>query len=136
MFVFFFCKVEVWVTRHTPIILCYHLGTCYDSVKKLYAFLSFLLFCRWPVNIVALLMLSIILCSPEAKQIVEDGLSDMAASLLAAYDSGELITALQEGPTGWQKWVKALGKAIKRKVNFPHCCTKKLSSYSYLFVFF
>ncbi|CAO2814799.1 unnamed protein product [Amaranthus hypochondriacus] len=55
------------------------------------------------------------LASPEAKQIVEDGLSDMAASLLAAYDSGELITALQEGPTGWQKWVKALGKAIKRK---------------------
>ena len=79
---------------------------------------------------------SIILCSPEAKQIVEDGLSDMAASLLAAYDSGELITALQEGPTGWQKWVKALGKAIKRKVNFPHCCTKKLSSYSSPLCFF
>ena len=55
---FCFCKeVEVWVTGHTPIILCYHLGTCYDSVKKLYAFQSFLLFCRWPVNIVTLPML-------------------------------------------------------------------------------
>ncbi|MFX6572309.1 hypothetical protein ABTG52_04840, partial [Acinetobacter baumannii] len=55
------------------------------------------------------------LASPEGKPVVEDKLSEVAASLLAAYDSGELATALEEGPTGWQKWVKSFGKSLKRK---------------------
>ncbi|KAL2926747.1 Glutamate--tRNA ligase chloroplastic/mitochondrial [Bienertia sinuspersici] len=59
--------------------------------------------------------LSDTLASPEAKPVLEDGLSDVAASLIAAYDSGELMSALQEGPTGWQKWVKGFGKSLKRK---------------------
>lgn len=55
------------------------------------------------------------LASAEGKPIVEDKLCDMAASLLSAYDSGELIEALKEGPAGWQKWVKSFGKQLKRK---------------------
>ncbi|XP_059664786.1 glutamate--tRNA ligase, chloroplastic/mitochondrial isoform X2 [Cornus florida] len=55
------------------------------------------------------------LASPEAKPILEDRFSEVAASLLTAYDSGELIGALTEGHAGWQKWVKNLGKSLKRK---------------------
>lgn len=56
--------------------------------------------------------------SSEGKTIVEDKLSEVSASLLAAYDSGGLIAALEEGQSGWQKWVKSFGKALKRKVGF------------------
>lgn len=56
------------------------------------------------------------LCSVECKPVLEDRLSEVAASLLAAHDSGELVGALEEGRTGWQKWVKSFGKALKRKV--------------------
>ncbi|CAI9110437.1 OLC1v1010456C1 [Oldenlandia corymbosa var. corymbosa] len=55
------------------------------------------------------------LATPECKPIVEDSLSEVAASLLAAYDNGELFAALEEGQTGWQKWVKSFGKELKRK---------------------
>ncbi|KAK8963258.1 hypothetical protein KSP40_PGU014030 [Platanthera guangdongensis] len=55
------------------------------------------------------------LASTEGKPIVEDKLCDMAASLLSAYDSGELVEALKEGPAGWQKWVKSFGKQLNRK---------------------
>ncbi|GLU04099.1 hypothetical protein SLE2022_212630 [Rubroshorea leprosula] len=55
------------------------------------------------------------LMSSEGKCIVEDKLLEVSASLLAAYDSGELLGALEEGSAGWQKWVKSFGKALKRK---------------------
>ncbi|KAH9611017.1 hypothetical protein KSS87_008750 [Heliosperma pusillum] len=55
------------------------------------------------------------LSSSEAKPVVEDGLPDVTASLVAAYDSGELMAALEEGHAGWQKWVKSFGKSLKRK---------------------
>ncbi|CAN6821697.1 unnamed protein product [Brassica oleracea] len=55
------------------------------------------------------------LASPEAKPAVEDKLHEVAASLVAAYDSGEIPSALAEGQSGWQKWVKAFGKSTKRK---------------------
>ncbi|CAI9769757.1 unnamed protein product [Fraxinus pennsylvanica] len=55
------------------------------------------------------------LASPEGKPFLEDQLSDIAANLLAAYDSGELNCALEEGHGGWQKWVKSFGKTLKRK---------------------
>ncbi|KAF3513649.1 hypothetical protein F2Q69_00004922 [Brassica cretica] len=55
------------------------------------------------------------LASPEAKPAVEDKLHEVAASLVAAYDSGEIPSALAEGQSGWQKWVKAFGKSRKRK---------------------
>ncbi|KAI8027517.1 hypothetical protein LOK49_LG02G04070 [Camellia lanceoleosa] len=55
------------------------------------------------------------LASPEGKPVSEDGLPEVAASLLATYDSGELLGALEEGHAGWQKWVKSFGKSLKRK---------------------
>ncbi|PWA60904.1 glutamate tRNA synthetase [Artemisia annua] len=55
------------------------------------------------------------LSSSEGRGILEDGLPAVAESLLAAYDSGELLAALEEGKSGWQKWVKAFGKSLKRK---------------------
>ncbi|XP_028770214.1 glutamate--tRNA ligase, chloroplastic/mitochondrial-like isoform X2 [Neltuma alba] len=51
----------------------------------------------------------------EVKSILEDKLSEFSASLLAAYDSGEIMAALEEGHAGWQKWVKGFGKSLKRK---------------------
>ncbi|XWS68374.1 hypothetical protein CRYUN_Cryun04dG0084500 [Craigia yunnanensis] len=50
-----------------------------------------------------------------SKLIVEDKLPEVSASLLAAYDSGELLGALEEGHAGRQKWVKGFGKTLKRK---------------------
>lgn len=54
--------------------------------------------------------------SEEAKPVVQDKISEVAWSLISAYDSGELGQALAEGRDGWQKWVKGFGKSIKRKV--------------------
>lgn len=55
------------------------------------------------------------LASAEGKPILEDGVSEVAKSLLAAYDSGELSGALAEGQLGWKSWVKNFGKMLKRK---------------------
>ncbi|KAF5733333.1 glutamate--tRNA ligase chloroplastic/mitochondrial [Tripterygium wilfordii] len=55
------------------------------------------------------------LASSECKTVVEDKLSEVSASLLSAYESGELLNALEEGLPGWQKWVKSFGKSLKRK---------------------
>ncbi|CAB4289137.1 unnamed protein product [Prunus armeniaca] len=55
------------------------------------------------------------LSSLEARPVLEDKLSEFAASFIAAYDSGELLSALEEGHAGWQKWVKSFGKSLKRK---------------------
>ncbi|KAL3655617.1 Glutamate--tRNA ligase, chloroplastic/mitochondrial [Castilleja foliolosa] len=55
------------------------------------------------------------LASPESKAVLEDKLSEVATSLLVAYDSGEFISALEEGSAGWQRWVKSFGKSLKRK---------------------
>ncbi|EXB40441.1 Glutamate--tRNA ligase [Morus notabilis] len=56
--------------------------------------------------------------SPEAKPILEDKLSEFSTSLMAAYDNGEILSALEEGSAGWQKWVKSFGKSLKRKSLF------------------
>lgn len=55
------------------------------------------------------------LMSPESKPVLEDGLSEFSASLITAYDNGELIGALEDGHDGWKKWVKSFGKSLKRK---------------------
>ncbi|CAN0879681.1 Glutamate--tRNA ligase, chloroplastic/mitochondrial [Linum grandiflorum] len=55
------------------------------------------------------------LTSPEGKAVIEDKLSEVSSSLLSAYDSGELGTALEGGHSGWKKWVKDFGKSTKRK---------------------
>ncbi|KAK6920397.1 Aminoacyl-tRNA synthetase, class I, anticodon-binding [Dillenia turbinata] len=59
--------------------------------------------------------LSTTLMSPESKPVLEDKLSEVATSLLAAYENGEILAALEEGHSGWQKWVKSFGKSLKRK---------------------
>ncbi|WCJ32856.1 Glutamate--tRNA ligase [Euphorbia peplus] len=53
--------------------------------------------------------------SPECKSVVEDKLSEVSSALLAAYDSGELPSALEDGPSGWKKWVKSFSKSLNRK---------------------
>ncbi|KAL3514923.1 hypothetical protein ACH5RR_021825 [Cinchona calisaya] len=72
-----------------------------DSDKPLLSLLSYPLYAT--------------LTSPECKPVLDDGLPEVAARLLAALDSGELLGALEEGQTGWQKWVKSFGKLLKRK---------------------
>jgi len=55
--------------------------------------------------------------SDEAEPLLQDNLSGFAASLVAAYDSGDVVAALEEGHAGWQKWVKGFSKSLKRKVS-------------------
>ncbi|XP_058208858.1 glutamate--tRNA ligase, chloroplastic/mitochondrial isoform X1 [Rhododendron vialii] len=55
------------------------------------------------------------LASPEGKPVLQDGLPEVASSLLATYDSGELLGALEEGNVGWKSWVKSFGKSMNRK---------------------
>ncbi|KAI8557394.1 hypothetical protein RHMOL_Rhmol04G0007600 [Rhododendron molle] len=55
------------------------------------------------------------LASPEGKPVLQDGLPEVASSLLATYDSGELLGALEEGNAGWKSWVKNFGKSMNRK---------------------
>lgn len=55
------------------------------------------------------------LASPEGKPVLQDGLAEVASRLLAAYDSGELFGALEEGSDGLKTWVKSFGKSLKRK---------------------
>lgn len=51
---------------------------------------------------------------PLMMQIAEDSFAEVAAAVLAAYDSGDLAAAVAaEG--GFKKWANALGKAQKRK---------------------
>ncbi|CAI9102212.1 OLC1v1000444C1 [Oldenlandia corymbosa var. corymbosa] len=60
--------------------------------------------------------LHVTLATPECKPVIEDdSLSEVAATFLAAYDNGELFAALEEGQTGWQKWVKSFGETLNRK---------------------
>ncbi|XP_004510174.1 glutamate--tRNA ligase, chloroplastic/mitochondrial [Cicer arietinum] len=53
--------------------------------------------------------------SHEAEPVIRDSLAEFCASFVAAYDSGDLVGALEEGQAGWQKWVKGFGKSLKRK---------------------
>lgn len=55
------------------------------------------------------------LCSPGAKEIVDDSLLEVAETIVKAYDTGELQDAIKAGHDGWQKWVKGVGKSLKRK---------------------
>lgn len=68
--------------------------------------------------------------SAEGRPIVQDKLSEVAASLISAYESGELLEALSQGHSGWQKWVKSFGKSLKRKVGtvFGSICSPYLCS--------
>lgn len=52
----------------------------------------------------------------EASTVVlEDGFQQVAETVLAAYDSGDLATALKGGHDGFKDWIKGVGKAQGRK---------------------
>ena len=55
--------------------------------------------------------------SPEVQEILDDHLPEVAQVVLNAYDSGELQNAIKNGHDDWQKWVKSVGKSLKRKVS-------------------
>ncbi|KAG6548554.1 hypothetical protein Mapa_010042 [Marchantia paleacea] len=55
------------------------------------------------------------LASKQVKEFVDDNLSEVAQAVLAAYDSGDVQAAIDGGHDTWQKWVKSVGKALKRK---------------------
>ncbi|CAI5493067.1 unnamed protein product [Closterium sp. Naga37s-1] len=56
------------------------------------------------------------LASEEAKAVVEDGLVEVRAALLAEWESGALLAAVDGGAATWKKWIKGFGKATGRKV--------------------
>lgn len=55
------------------------------------------------------------LASVDGRTVVEDNLKEMADVVLASYEDGSLQEAIQGGHDTWQKWVKGLGKPLKRK---------------------
>lgn len=57
--------------------------------------------------------------SNEVKEVVEDNIAEVADAVVAAFDSGELQAAVDEGHDAWSKWIKGLGKTFKRKVYLP-----------------
>ncbi|OIW01070.1 hypothetical protein TanjilG_14253 [Lupinus angustifolius] len=71
-----------------------------DAEKALVIFLSY------PLNLT--------LRSQDAEPVLQDNLSEFSASLLGAYESGDLVSAL-ESQASWQKWVKEFGKSRNRK---------------------
>eukprot|EP00246_Nothoceros_aenigmaticus_P003519 TRINITY_DN14694_c0_g1_i1.p1 TRINITY_DN14694_c0_g1~~TRINITY_DN14694_c0_g1_i1.p1 ORF type:complete len:314 (-),score=49.67 TRINITY_DN14694_c0_g1_i1:432-1373(-) len=55
------------------------------------------------------------LASADLKESVDDNLEEVTKAVIAAYDSGELQSAIDGGHESWQKWIKGLGKTLKRK---------------------
>lgn len=55
------------------------------------------------------------LTSSEVKDVVDDNISEVADAIVSAYDNGELQAAIEGGHDTWSKWIKAMGKAFKRK---------------------
>jgi glutamyl-tRNA synthetase len=55
------------------------------------------------------------LTSSEVKHVVDDNISEVADAIVSAYDNGELQAAIEGGHDAWSQWIKAMGKAFKRK---------------------
>ncbi|CAM9410237.1 unnamed protein product, partial [Laminaria digitata] len=54
--------------------------------------------------------------SEESKELVEDGFAEVAAAIVAGYESGEMpIPASEDFAPTFKKWIKATGKAMTRK---------------------
>jgi glutamyl-tRNA synthetase len=51
----------------------------------------------------------------KAAPVLADGFADVAASVLASYESGALAAAVSGGPDSWKAFVKDAGKALGRK---------------------
>lgn len=50
-----------------------------------------------------------------AISVLQDDFKQIVDTALAAYDSGELKSALENGPDGYKSWLKGVGKEQKRK---------------------
>ncbi|MEW5305233.1 MAG: hypothetical protein WDW36_007789 [Sanguina aurantia] len=55
------------------------------------------------------------LVTEDAVPLVADNMKEVVDALLAAYDSGELKTAVDGGADVFKKWINSVGKAQKRK---------------------
>lgn len=55
------------------------------------------------------------LASEDAAPFIEDNLKEVAEAVVAAYDSGDLQEALKDDAAGFGKWLKGVGKGMKRK---------------------
>ena len=44
-----------------------------------------------------------------------DNFKEVVDAALAAYDSGKLTEAVKDGPEGYKKWIKGVGKEMGRK---------------------
>lgn len=47
---------------------------------------------------------------------MDDNIAEIVGAILAAYDAGELQAAIDGGHDAWNKWIKGMGKNLKRKV--------------------
>lgn len=47
---------------------------------------------------------------------MDDNIAEVANAVVEAYDSGELLAAIEGGHDTWSKWIKGMGKGLKRKV--------------------
>lgn len=55
------------------------------------------------------------IASDKAAKFVEDDFKQVVEAVVSAYDSKELLGALENGESEWKSWVKATGKALNRK---------------------
>ena len=55
------------------------------------------------------------LALPAGKELLEDKFAEVAAAVVAGFESGELPARLEEGEEAFGVWQKALGKATKRR---------------------
>lgn len=53
--------------------------------------------------------------SDKAAKFVEDDFKQVVEAVISAYESKELLGALENGESDWKTWVKATGKALNRK---------------------
>ena len=53
--------------------------------------------------------------SEAAAAVLADSFEEVAAAVLAAYDSGDLMASVAAGHDGYKKWINGLGKAQARK---------------------
>lgn len=53
--------------------------------------------------------------SEDASPFIEDNLKEVAEAVVAAYGSGDLQAALKDDAAGFGKWLKGVGKGMKRK---------------------
>ena len=59
--------------------------------------------------------LNTFLTAMQAEPVLGDNFKEVVDAALAAYDSGKLAEAVKDGPEGYKKWIKGVGKEMGRK---------------------